>query len=451
MTMCTFVCAAEARSSLPKKSYKFDFNTANSFRFHPDYGRVSEINLNTTYTNKDYLRQALSFETYDVAGAVGSEAFLWRVQRNGDFYSVAMFVEQPDEDLLSREGLDPDGALYKMFNTFTSATSGVEKKTRTYENNDDLADFVREINGRSGDDLAHYVFDHVNIPSVLNYLAATVIMQNNDQSAKNYYLYRDTNGTGEWMFLPWDLDLVFGLHYMSNDSILDDTIWADKDDFRTSAGVTIWPSHPFVADQEHPGNRSWNRLIDALYELPQFREMYLRRLRTLMDDLLQPPDTPLAERKFETRLDEFQQQLEADAELDYREWADPWRWGQDLSLTEAIQRIKEEYLVVRRTHLYETHSIDNLDPTEPTLLVPQFATASYFVPTDNSLGTAWTASDFDDSAWPTGQTGIGFENNPRNLSIYCGRGSSLPRRRPMPIPSSYGFPSRWMIRRRSKL
>ena len=40
------------------------------------------------------------------------------------------------------------------------------------------------------------------------------------------------------MFLPWDLDLVFGLHYMSNDNILDDTIWADKDNFRTFAERT---------------------------------------------------------------------------------------------------------------------------------------------------------------------------------------------------------------------
>ena len=45
--------------------------------------------------------------------------------------------------------LDPDGALYKMFNTFTSGTSGVEKRTREYESNDDLSDFVRVNFGRN--------------------------------------------------------------------------------------------------------------------------------------------------------------------------------------------------------------------------------------------------------------------------------------------------------------
>ncbi|MHC4109769.1 MAG: lamin tail domain-containing protein, partial [Planctomycetota bacterium] len=43
-------------------------------------------------------------------------------------------------------------------------------------------------------------------------------------------------------------------------------------------------------------------------------------------------------------------------------------------------------------------------------LVPRGMTASYHVPTsgDAALGTSWTAADFNDSAWDTGKTGIGF-------------------------------------------
>ncbi len=397
-----------------KKSYKFDFNTANGFRFHPDAGRVREINLNTTYSNKDYIRQALAFETYDAAGLPASEAFPVRVDRNGEFFSVAIIIEQPDADFLAREGLDDEGALYKMFNTFVPGN--VEKKTREYENNDDLNDFVRQVNNLEGEELRNYLFDTINVPAVLNYLAATVVIQNNDQMAKNYFLYRDTNGTGEWMFMPWDLDLVFGLHFMTNDSILDDVIWADKDNITTFAGVTISPSHPFVGEQEHPGNRSWNRLIDALHSVPEFREMHLRRLRTLMDDLLQAPDTPAAELRFEARLDEFARLLGPDVALDYARWADPWRWGADESFETALQRLKDEYFALRRSHLYSTHGVDNLEPGEINVLVPEFTAANYFVPSDNSLGTTWTELGFDDSTWETGETGIGFENNPRNFT-----------------------------------
>jgi hypothetical protein len=344
-------------ANLIKKSYKFEFHRDHRFRFHPDFDPVAGFNLNTTYTNKDYVRQVLTYETYDAAGVPAAQAFPMRVQRNGQFYSVAVFVEQPDANLLKREGLDPNGALYKMYNTFTSGTQNVEKETRREEDLSDLVDFVGRINQLRGEEGKNHIFDNVDIPAVLNYLAASVITQNNDQSAKNYYLYRDSEGTGEWLFLPWDVDLTFGLHFMTNDSILDDQIWADKDAFRTFAGVRIWPSHPLFGDRAHPGNRSWNRLIDALYQVPEFRSMYLRRLRTLMDELLQPPETPASELKFEARLDELAAQLAPDVALDYAKWADPWKWGADLSMTQAIDQMKQEYFAVRRVHLFQTHSV----------------------------------------------------------------------------------------------
>ena len=41
--------------------------------------------------------------------------------------------------------------------------------------------------------------------------------------------------------------------------------------------------------------------------------------------------------------------------------------------------------------------------------VPGTTIASYFVPSDDSLGNTWTEPSFDDSEWETGPTGIGFE------------------------------------------
>jgi Lamin Tail Domain/CotH kinase protein len=43
------------------------------------------------------------------------------------------------------------------------------------------------------------------------------------------------------------------------------------------------------------------------------------------------------------------------------------------------------------------------------VVVAAGATASYFVPTDGSLGMNWTTAGFDDSTWATGPTGIGFD------------------------------------------
>ena len=205
-------------------------------------------------------------EFYDLAGSPGSVCFLTRVQQNGAFFSVAAYTEQGDKRLLRREErIDDEGALYKMFNGGTSSSSGVEKKNRTHENNSDLAAFLAGINA-SGPTLENFIFDNIDLPRQLNYLAATVLTQNNDNMRKNYYLYRDSEGTGEWTQLPWDLDLTWGSHYMTGDNISHDGIWATADYVLggRNSNSPISPSHPFVGIQALPGNRSWNKIIDKL-------------------------------------------------------------------------------------------------------------------------------------------------------------------------------------------
>ena len=344
-------------AGLSKKSYKFEFNKGHKFRFMEDIGRADEFNLNTTYTDKTYVRQSLGFEVYDKTGTPGCISFPMRVQQNGEFFSVAAFVEQPDPDLLEREGLDPEGALYKMGNTFTS-TSGADRKSRKWETGkDDLNSFIRAMRG-SDEELTASIFDHVDVPATLNYLAATVLTQNNDSMAKNYYLYRDTNGSGQWFPMPWDLDLTFGRHYMTDDSILGDTIWADEDVVNggQNRNVRISPSHPMVGIRELPGNRSWNRLIDKLFEDEKFTDLYRRRLRTLLEEILGDPSSPPEERWIDSRIDALASQLGDDAALDL----DKWRtFGDRQTLPEAISILKAEYLEVRRPHLFNTHAAEN--------------------------------------------------------------------------------------------
>jgi hypothetical protein len=108
-----------------------------------------------------------------------------------------------------------------------------------------------------------------------------------------------------------------------------------------------------------------------------------------MDEFLQPPATPYAERFIEKRIDELVAQMTPDVALDYFKWANPWSWGgqegypKDQSFTYAINVLKNDYLAVRRTHLFVTHNVDriasyriagsysaaipNAQPTQPTI------------------------------------------------------------------------------------
>ncbi len=51
-----------------------------------------------------------------------------------------------------------------------------------------------------------------------------------------------------------------------------------------------------------------------------------------------------------------------------------------------------------------------LETVSETDLVAAGATASYYAPTSNALGTTWTQPSFNASAWASGPTGLGFAN-----------------------------------------
>lgn len=330
----------------PKRSFKFDFNRGDHFRYDPTRGRVEEFNLNTTWSDKSYLRRYLGWKAFEEAGQPGSDAYLVQLRRNNEFYMVTTFIEQPDEDLLDRFGWDEDtvGPLYKMYNVLDRSGSGVEKKTRRHENNADLKALVNGLK-LTGTDQRDFLFDHVDLPAVINYIAVTNLLHNNDHIAKNYYVYRDVQTDDEWWFIPWDLDLTQGRNYTLGGGVLNDTIWADRDAF----------SHPLFGDRNRPKNDGpWNRLIDAVFQHPESRELYLRRFRSIMDMLLQEPGTPRAERWYESRIDQWQPLLAQDVALDVGRWGIPSYGDRNQDYLQALQILETDFLERRRVYLYET-------------------------------------------------------------------------------------------------
>ncbi|MBM4017443.1 MAG: hypothetical protein FJ288_03800 [Planctomycetes bacterium] len=362
----------------PKKHFKFKFNAGDNF-YVPGLGYVQEFNLNSTYGDKAYIRTVLSWETYRDAGVPYCESFPMRVQQNGAFYSVAIFVEEPEEAYLERQGLDPDGNLYKHLNTdgggWLFRATNFEKKTGTPGDFSDLEALVAGLNyaltldeGPRADYLARFIFDNFDVPEVINYLAASTIIHDNDNAQKNYYLYHDPK-TGLWLMLPWDKDLTFGRNFVPwSGGVLSDVIWADFDGWRVllqdSSRTGTSPSHPLfsaIGYGKIDGYKAWNPIIGAFMQVPAIKEkeMYLRRLRTLMDEFLQPPGTPYAERYYETRIDELYALMAPDVALDDAKWGN---YGTYQDFATALGILKSEYLDVRRTHLYVNHSTDTTYP-----------------------------------------------------------------------------------------
>lgn len=316
----------QSTSGFPKKSYDVDFTSDHRFLLEAGLGRMKDLNLLTNWADKTKVRNTMAYEAYRDAGLGYHLAFPVRVQQNGAFFEVADFVEDGDDRWLERLGLDGEGAMYKMYDGLWTAAAG-EKKTRKWEDNSDLAAFIAGLD-QTDDALRVFLYDHVNLAAMANFYAGLTLSATTDCCHKNYYAYRDTNGTGEWRYLPWDADLTFGHNWTPQKYYFEDA---------------LYPQNPLFV--------GWSKLTQALQTLPEFHAMYLRRLRTVMDRQVQPPGTPAPLLKIEARMDELVAQIGADAARDHDAWP---LWGLDETMEQAVARVKADFLAPRRTFLFET-------------------------------------------------------------------------------------------------
>ena len=255
----------QSSAGFPKKSHDLSFGKDNRFLWKDGTPATSGINLLTNYADKTKVRNPAAWWIWEKSGHIASHYdTLVRVQQNKVFKGLYDVVENGNAAWLRRQGLDEAGALYKMYNTLDSSSNpGAEKKNPDDTN---IADLTALINGLSPSLTRtvrlRYLYDNVNVPALINFLAVHSLILNRDFGHKNYYLYRDTNGTGEWSPLPWDQDLSMGHTWNGAQNYFDDDIHSQA---ALQIGVTS------------------NRLIELAYTTPELNHMFVRRLRTLAD------------------------------------------------------------------------------------------------------------------------------------------------------------------------
>ena len=251
-----------------KKSYDIDGNRGYRFKWSTDPSQppAKDINLLTVYADKTKIRHDLAYEMNRAAGVAAHYCFLTHNRLNGTFDGLYSFVEDADDVYLTRAGLNPDGALYKMYNGMTNpatdAITGVEKKTRKLESNFDLHQFLQGMHQPGTAAQRTFFFDNLDVPKMINFMAANTVTGNVDLHAKNYYIYCDTGRTNLWTLLPWDLDLSQGRLWTAANNYFDDGIYLN-------AGGTL--------------SGQGQNLIAKLYAIPEFSAMARRRIRSLQD------------------------------------------------------------------------------------------------------------------------------------------------------------------------
>jgi hypothetical protein len=233
-----------------------------------------------------------------------------------------------------------------------------EKKTRRFEGTADLQQLITGMRQSTAAARQAFMFDNLDLPEMVNFLAAKMITADVDCCHKNYYLYRDSEGTLEWQSMPWDVDLSFGRVWTCGSpclSYFDQTIY-------TNQSVTVGYQ---------------NVVFTPIYDTAATRQMYFRRLRTLMDELLQASGTPVASDFYRHKTAALRDQIAPDAALDLAKWG---TWGTRETITQAVNRIWNEFLPGRRGYMFGMLSVTNrgeIPLSQPTNAAVQFAGLEY--------------------------------------------------------------------------
>lgn len=344
-----------------KKSHRAVFNTEHQFRHPGPRGRLRKTSWTADYPDPTYMRQRLAFWLCDEVGAPGPFYYPMRLQMNGTFYQLANHNDVHGEELLDRLGYDPYGALYNAAGQIVpsgASTGGFDKKTRQWEGNTDYVVMANAISETlSLGQRQTNIFDILDLPEVINYLAAARFVHENDDVWANMSMYHDNDGDGLWRIIPFDMNLSWGAAFM--DSAAFAGIQVTNDNLKS---FPLYGSSKVIADS---GGTAWNRIYDVIFSVPPTREMFLRRLRTLLDTWVKPPGTPTNQLPLEPMILEWRDLIGEESVTDRAKWGWPSKSGQcnfdpGITLTNGVTSLINDFLVKRRAHFYGKHSVTNL-------------------------------------------------------------------------------------------
>ena len=335
-----------------KKSYDFDANSGHKFDVGDGLPKVSDFNLLTNYGDQSKLRNTLGYEAFEATGSAHHLAHPIMIYQNDQFFGLYDFVEEGDSEYLDRLGLNPDNPLYKVNNNLTSTTQEVEKKSRKWEDFSDLQEVI-DAEALTGNAADRWDYDNWHIAELVNYLAVQNVTGNSDFGHKNMYLYRDTEGTGLWYILPWDVDLSHGHRWNGNLS----------SPYFDNALITNSPLYA-----------GWNDIIQRLMvQDSRFNEMYLRRVRTLMDQFYGAPGTSTANSWLAGQINSWEALIADEAIQNANEWGLHPNFSQSypFNASQAADQIRDSFIASRRSYLEGISAIPNPQVGNPSINIHQ--------------------------------------------------------------------------------
>jgi PKD repeat protein len=269
-----------------KKHWKVDFNKDHRFLTpfdnHPE---VDNINIQSSYGDKSFLREWLAYKAWMDVGRPGLEMWHVRLYVNGVYRGLYVHMENADDHWMDRTGLDQEGWLWKSYSEAKGGTGGFEMEEdagNPSAANTALGSFISSMNTLTGQSLIDYINTNMDVDSFVDFLAIHQLIHNCDHPAKNYFVYADEDApVGSWSYYGWDMDLTHGRNFeCSGGGVYNDTIRFDMfGDPQLLFGTSARPKC----------DGPWNGVINGfLNRTTAFRAQFHQRTSDLLNELYHP-------------------------------------------------------------------------------------------------------------------------------------------------------------------
>ena len=258
--------------NLPKGHLRLDFPDGSPFTGSFLDGPVDELTLDAGFPNYDMVREQFSWQMMEQIGFPPIRNQHVRVYRSGSYHGLFLLREEQDGNWRSRHDLDR-GAFYKVDAAVdTFGFSGTFNKKEALDEPDTDIQALATCVNQTGAALRTCLNDTTDVPQMINEFASMVVVWQTDQREFNYIVYRDNTQNMLWRMLPDDLDRTWGNHSGGSNLVnLDPT---SGKPYRRCIGTDPTPA---------------NEICRAFMSVPEFKDMYLRRIRTLTDEVLADP------------------------------------------------------------------------------------------------------------------------------------------------------------------
>ena len=272
-----------SRTFFPKKSLKFELPSGYAFDVGAEGSYpIDEFGINADFGDWSVVNPDISWDVFNAETESFTSSFFTRVEQNGDFWGVFRFQELYDGAWRMANGFDGD-EFYKADRGGFGTSAQFDKKRPEDDDFTSIELLNDVLTAPPSAAKTAWLYENVDIPSAVNHMALSALTRHDDQRVQNFYVALDSE-TNKWSIIEWDLDRLW--EFPSD---------GDGGEFTTPESIQ-------------------NEYLDSFFDVPEFQDMYWRRIQTLVDTYLGNDD--LIERRAEL----IEQIGPTNSSLEFAQW-----------------------------------------------------------------------------------------------------------------------------------